>query len=288
MAFQNITLIGRTGQQPELRFTNTGIPVCNFSVAINEGWTAEDGQRHDRTTWACWRKQAETVAEYLQTGRQVMVSGKLAEPRPWTTESGELRANIEVTANIVQFLGSASDGNGGSADPMAAGAVQANMEEAYANGYKAALQELAAKAAQNAKKEAADAMAEMNVEATEADEMSSGVANEEASAKEATPKEPAPTKEEVYRPSAIAQSETPDAADAEVEDKPEDDEVEMAVENDDAEADDDENLTMVIDASNMLDQIQNTISVEATTEEEAEPEEEAKPEPATVSEDIPF
>jgi len=212
----------------------------------------------------------------------------LAEPRPWTTESGELRANIEVTANIVQFLGSASDGNGGSADPMAAGAVQANVEEAYANGYKAALQELAAKAAQNAKKEAANAMAEMNVEATEADE-------EEAQntlAEESAPDEPAPEKEEVYRPSAIAQSETPDAADAEVKDKPEDDEVETAVENDDAEADDDENLTMMIDASNMLDQIQNTISAEAATEEEAEeeaePEEEAKPEPATVSEDIPF
>jgi len=76
MAFQNITLIGRTGQQPELRFTNTGIPVCNFSVAINEGWTAEDGQRNEKTTWVrvtCWRKQAETVAEF---GRATTVDNR--------------------------------------------------------------------------------------------------------------------------------------------------------------------------------------------------------------------
>jgi len=146
--FQNITLIGRAGQNAELRYTNTGIPVCNLSLAVNEGWTADDGQRHERTTWVrvtCWRKLAETVAEYVQAGRQVMVSGKLTEPQPWIDKEGNPRASIEVTANIVQFLGSANDGSSNAVMD------EEVMKDAYTAGYQAALQELASKAEQKAK-----------------------------------------------------------------------------------------------------------------------------------------
>jgi len=148
--FQNITLIGRAGQQAELRFTNTGIPVCNLSLAINEGWTADDGQRHERTTWVrvtCWRKLAETVAEYVQAGRQVMVSGKLTEPQPWIDKEGNPRASIEVTANIVQFLGSANDGSSNAVMD------EEVMKDAYTAGYQAALQEVASKAEPAAEKD---------------------------------------------------------------------------------------------------------------------------------------
>jgi len=141
--FQNITLIGRAGQTAELRYTNTGIPVCNLSLAVNEGWTADDGQRHERTTWVrvtCWRKLAETVAEYVQAGRQVMVSGKLTEPQPWIDKEGNPRASIEVTANIVQFLGSANDGSSNAVMD------EEVMKDAYTAGYQAALQEVASKA----------------------------------------------------------------------------------------------------------------------------------------------
>lgn len=148
--FQNITLIGRAGQQAELRYTNTGIPVCNLSLAVNEGWTADDGQRHERTTWVrvtCWRKLAETVAEYVQAGRQVMVSGKLTEPQPWIDKEGNPRASIEVTANIVQFLGSANDGSSN------AGMDEEVMKDAYTAGYQAALQEVASKVEPAAEKD---------------------------------------------------------------------------------------------------------------------------------------
>jgi len=146
--YQSTTLIGNVGQTPELKYTNTGIPVCNLSLAINEGWTADDGQKHERTTWVrvtCWRKLAETVAEYVQASRQVMVSGKLTEPQPWIDKEGNPRASIEVTANIVQFLGSANDGSSNAAMD------EEVMKDAYTAGYQAALQELASKAEQKAK-----------------------------------------------------------------------------------------------------------------------------------------
>jgi len=148
--FQNITLIGRAGQNAELRYTNTGIPVCNLSLAVNEGWTADDGQKHERTTWVrvtCWRKLAETVAEYVQAGRQVMVSGKLTEPQPWIDKEGNPRASIEVTANIVQFLGSANDGSSNAVMD------EEVMKDAYTAGYQAALQEVASKAEPAAEKD---------------------------------------------------------------------------------------------------------------------------------------
>ena len=110
--YQQITLIGNVGNDPEMRFTPSGIAVTTFSLAINKSWTTPDGQRQDRTTWfrvTTWRKTAEIVSQYLTKGRQVMVIGEIDEARPWTDRDGELRALLEVTAQIVKFLGNRQD-----------------------------------------------------------------------------------------------------------------------------------------------------------------------------------
>jgi len=119
--YQQITLIGNLGNDPEMRYLPNGTPVCSFSLAINRSWTNSDGQKQDKTTWyrvTCWRKLAEVCTQYLAKGRQVMVVGDDVEARAYTDRSGENRASLEVTAREVKFLGGRNDtGNGYNADP---------------------------------------------------------------------------------------------------------------------------------------------------------------------------
>jgi single-strand DNA-binding protein len=110
--FQQIVLVGRLGNDPEMRYTPSGVPVTTFSLAVNRTWTNQEGQRQDKTTWfrvTVWRKQAEIVSQYLTKGRQVLVVGEVEEARPWTDRDGNVRASLEVTANTVRFLGTRAD-----------------------------------------------------------------------------------------------------------------------------------------------------------------------------------
>jgi single-strand DNA-binding protein len=112
--YHTIILVGNLGRDPELRYTPQGTPVTNFSVATNESWTDQTGQQQQRTTWfrvTAWRRLAETCAQYLTKGRQVLVEGRMnpdpqtGGPRIWTGNDGIARASYEVTALTVKFLG---------------------------------------------------------------------------------------------------------------------------------------------------------------------------------------
>ena len=129
--YQQITLIGNLGSDPEMRYTPSGVPVASFSLAVNRTWTNQEGQRQDKTTWfrvTTWRKQAEIVSQYLVKGRRVMVVGEVEEARPWTDRDGNQRASLEVTAQIVKFLGGRDEDSmmGGGA-PMASSTPAAPM-----------------------------------------------------------------------------------------------------------------------------------------------------------------
>ena len=117
--YQQITLIGNLGNDPEMRYTPSGVPVTSFSLAVNRTWTGQDGQKHDKTTWfriTTWRKQAEIVSQYLTKGRQVLVIGEIEDARPWTDKDGKQRASLEVTATTVRFFGG-RDGTASSYGP---------------------------------------------------------------------------------------------------------------------------------------------------------------------------
>lgn len=112
--YQKIIIVGNLGRDPEMRYTPQGTPVTNFTVATNERWTNPEGQQQERTTWfrvTAWRRLAETCAQYLTKGRQVLVEGRLnpdpqtGGPRIWTGSDGVPRASYEVTALAVKFLG---------------------------------------------------------------------------------------------------------------------------------------------------------------------------------------
>jgi single-strand DNA-binding protein len=119
--YQQITLIGNLGGDPEMRYTPSGVPVTSFSMAVTRNWTGQDGQRQEKTIWfriTAWRKLAETASQYLTKGSKVLVVGTLEEPRAYTDRDGNLRAALEVTADTIRFL--STRGETGAAVPAAA------------------------------------------------------------------------------------------------------------------------------------------------------------------------
>ena len=115
--YQQLTLVGNLGNDPEMRYTSGGVPVASFSLAVSRSWVGQDGQRQEKTTWfrvTAWRKLAETVTQYLSKGRQVLVIGEIEEARTYTDRDGNTRAALEVTATVVRFIGQrgGDDGDG--------------------------------------------------------------------------------------------------------------------------------------------------------------------------------
>jgi len=110
-SYQKITLVGRLGKDPTMKYTDEGTAVTEFSLAVNERSRPAKGKKRatQTTVWfeiTCWDKLAETVAQHLNKGRLVLIEGKMKSARAWLDRSGEPRCNLEVTARDVQFLDS--------------------------------------------------------------------------------------------------------------------------------------------------------------------------------------
>ena len=116
MSVNKVILVGRLGQEPELRYTSSGTPVCNLSVATSESWTDKSsGQKQEKTEWhriVVWNKQAEFCNQYLSKGRQVYIEGQL-QTRSWEDAEKNKRYTTEINARTVQFLGDARSQSGG-------------------------------------------------------------------------------------------------------------------------------------------------------------------------------
>ncbi len=96
-----VILIGRLARDPELRFTQSGKSVANFSVAVNRPFS-KDGEA-DFFNIVVWGKTAENCANYLAKGRLVALEGRL-QNRSYETQTGEKRYITEIVANTVKFL----------------------------------------------------------------------------------------------------------------------------------------------------------------------------------------
>ena len=103
-------LVGRLGQEPEIRSTTSGQQVCTLSIATSETWT-KDGNKEERTEWhrvILWGKLAEIAHKYLKKGRLVYIEGKL-QTRSWEDQQGQKSYTTEILATNIQFLESNSD-----------------------------------------------------------------------------------------------------------------------------------------------------------------------------------
>ena len=109
-----VMIIGRLGRDPELRYSQSGSPVCTLNIATDESYTDRDGNRVDRAEWhrvvGC-QKAAENCSEYLTKGSLVCVEGSL-QPRKWQDQQGQDRYTTEIKAQRVQFLDRKADGDG--------------------------------------------------------------------------------------------------------------------------------------------------------------------------------
>lgn len=109
-----VILIGRLGQDPEMRYMPDGTAVANFSMATSDEWRdKQSGEKKERTEWhriVAWRGLGELCGKYLSKGRQVYVEGKL-QTRSWEKD-GVTRYTTEIVASDVQFLGGRDESMG--------------------------------------------------------------------------------------------------------------------------------------------------------------------------------
>ena len=106
-----IIIMGRLGNDPEIRRTQTGTPVVSFCLAVDRDFKDKStGKR--ATDWidvVAWRSTAEFVSRYFTKGRIAVVEGRL-QMRDWTDKNGNKRTSAEVLAENVYFGDSKRDG----------------------------------------------------------------------------------------------------------------------------------------------------------------------------------
>ena len=126
MSLNQILLIGNAGRDAELRYTQNGAAVANFSIAVTRRYQSRDEMRED-TEWfnvSAWERQAENVAERVKRGSRVFVDGRLST-REYTSGNGETRTSLDVNANRVLVL-TPRDSGGENANARDSGGENAN------------------------------------------------------------------------------------------------------------------------------------------------------------------
>lgn len=106
MSVNKVILVGRLGREPELKKTNTGVSVAEFSIATNETYMKE-GQKQEHTEWhnvTLWGKVADFAAEYLHKGDQVYIEGKNKTDSWEDKETGKKMYKTKVQAQKLEAL----------------------------------------------------------------------------------------------------------------------------------------------------------------------------------------
>ena len=130
-----VILLGRLGQDPELKYTPSGAAVTNFSLATNEIWKDNEGNKKERTEWhriVMWKRLAEIAGEYLKKGSKIYLEGRL-QTRSWDDKDGVKHYMTEVVADVMTMLDTKQD-SGGSRAPEAPAPADTDMPEPTASG----------------------------------------------------------------------------------------------------------------------------------------------------------
>ena len=118
--FNKVILMGNLTRDPEVRTTPNGQSVASFGLAINRTWRGADGEQHENVSYidcVAWGKTGEIIAQYVQKGRALLVSGRL-EQRSWDDkESGQKRSKVEVIVEDFNFVGGQGERGGDAPAP---------------------------------------------------------------------------------------------------------------------------------------------------------------------------
>ena len=121
-----VFLMGNLTRDPELRYTPSGMAVCNLGLAVNRVWNDKQNQKQKETTFlriVVWGKQGETCGSYLKKGRSVFVEGRL-QSRSWEGKDGQKNNTIEIVADRVQFMSAPGDKPQGGDRPRGGGGME--------------------------------------------------------------------------------------------------------------------------------------------------------------------
>ena len=102
-----VFLMGNLTRDPELKYTQSGLAVCDIRLAVSQKWRSNQGEDREETLFidiSVFGRQAETTSEYLKKGRSALIESRLKLDQ-WTSQDGQKRSKISVVADRVQFLG---------------------------------------------------------------------------------------------------------------------------------------------------------------------------------------
>jgi len=131
--FQQMTIVGNLGNDPEMRFMPDGTAVTNFSVATNRRWKDENGDPVDETCWfrcSAWGRTGEVINEFFEKGKPILIVGRMIPdpqtggPRIYQRQDGSAGSSFELRVLSWSFLPSSReegsyDGGGHSAGSRA-------------------------------------------------------------------------------------------------------------------------------------------------------------------------
>lgn len=131
--FNKVILMGNLTRDPETRQTPSGQSVTNFSLAVNRTWKGQDGSNQEAVSYidcVAWGRTGEVIAQYMQKGRPILVSGRL-DQRSWD-QDGQKRSKVEVIVEDFNFVGGgAGDGanfGGGSSSSSTSGSSSSDSK----------------------------------------------------------------------------------------------------------------------------------------------------------------
>lgn len=117
-----VTIVGNLGQDPEIRYTASGVPVASFTVAVNEFYKGKDGQKVKKVHWfrvSAFQRLAEVVGEYCTKGSKVGVRGQLQQ-RTWQDSEGLNHSLVEIRARELELLSGKNGNSAASEDDIPA------------------------------------------------------------------------------------------------------------------------------------------------------------------------
>ena len=118
-SFNKVILMGNLTRDPEMRYTPSGTAIAKLGLAVNRVWRDTEGQQKEETTFVdvdAFGKQAETLGQYMQKGRPILIEGRLKLDQWEDKNTGQNRSRLGVVLERFTFIGSGAgqtDGGGG-------------------------------------------------------------------------------------------------------------------------------------------------------------------------------
>jgi single-strand DNA-binding protein len=126
-SFNRVILVGNLTRDPQLSYTPSNTPVCELGMAVNRRWRDRDGNQKDEVCYVdliSYGRQAETINQYMQKGRPILIEGRLRY-RQWTSKEGQNRSKLDVVVENFTFLGGGGGERGGARPAPAAASAPA-------------------------------------------------------------------------------------------------------------------------------------------------------------------